>query len=232
MGDAIYPARVEPTTTLQAGFGASTSEVTVSENIQRTQRILVVDDDVALSEMLQLVLKADGFDASWCSSGDGAVEASDELLFVVDPDFEAELAHYLSPRDRAALVREGTGEHRGIGRIRRKARRQLALPPGHAHLHRRLAEHRRNHLAGQRRDGALELLAGEEDGTLRLFTRRGGDFEAAGVAHPEARLAGCTPYGVVFANVDGQPGDEIFVSFAGDDGACSSEGGIELFRSR
>ncbi len=81
-------------------------------------------------------------------------------------------------------------------------------------------------------DGALELLAGEEDGTLRLFTRRGGDFEAAGVAHPEARLAGCTPYGVVFANVDGQPGDEIFVSFAGDDGACSSEGGIELFRSR
>ena len=47
----------------------------MSENIQRTQRILVVDDDVALSEMLQLVLKADGFDASWCSSGDGAVEA-------------------------------------------------------------------------------------------------------------------------------------------------------------
>ena len=47
----------------------------MSENIHRTQRILVVDDDVALSEMLQLVLKADGFDASWCSSGDGAVEA-------------------------------------------------------------------------------------------------------------------------------------------------------------
>ena len=47
----------------------------MSENIQRTQRILVVDDDFALSEMLQLVLEADGFDASWCSSGDGAVEA-------------------------------------------------------------------------------------------------------------------------------------------------------------
>ena len=31
---------------------------------------------------------------------DGAVEASDELLFVVDPEFEAELAHYLSPRER------------------------------------------------------------------------------------------------------------------------------------
>jgi two-component system response regulator MtrA len=49
--------------------------VAVSENFQRMQRILVVDDDAALSEMLQLVLKADGFDASWCSSGDAAVEA-------------------------------------------------------------------------------------------------------------------------------------------------------------
>ena len=47
----------------------------MSENFQRMQRILVVDDDAALSEMLQLVLKADGFDASWCSSGDAAVEA-------------------------------------------------------------------------------------------------------------------------------------------------------------
>ncbi|MFT4217610.1 MAG: MtrAB system response regulator MtrA [Micropruina sp.] len=43
--------------------------------MQRTQRILVVDDDVALSEMLQLVLRADGFDASWCNSGLQAVEA-------------------------------------------------------------------------------------------------------------------------------------------------------------
>jgi two-component system, OmpR family, response regulator MtrA len=47
----------------------------VSEGMQRMQRILVVDDDVALSEMLQLVLKADGFDASWCNSGDRAVDA-------------------------------------------------------------------------------------------------------------------------------------------------------------
>ncbi len=35
---------------------------------------------------------------------DGAIEASDELMFVVDPDYEADLAHYLSPRGRAALV--------------------------------------------------------------------------------------------------------------------------------
>ena len=33
-----------------------------------------------------------------------AIEASDELMFVVDPDYEADLAHYLSPRGRAALV--------------------------------------------------------------------------------------------------------------------------------
>ena len=43
--------------------------------MQRMQRILVIDDDVALSEMLQLVLKADGFDPSWCSSGERAMEA-------------------------------------------------------------------------------------------------------------------------------------------------------------
>ena len=44
----------------------------LSEGTQRMQRVLVVDDDVALSEMLQLVLRADGFDAAWCSSGDRA----------------------------------------------------------------------------------------------------------------------------------------------------------------
>ena len=46
----------------------------MSDGMQRAQRILVVDDDVALSEMLQLVLRADGFDAAWCSSGLRAVE--------------------------------------------------------------------------------------------------------------------------------------------------------------
>ena len=45
----------------------------MSEGGQRARRILVVDDDVALSEMLQLVLRADGFDTAWCSSGLRAV---------------------------------------------------------------------------------------------------------------------------------------------------------------
>ena len=55
-------------------MGVRNKGVRVSDGIQRAQRILVVDDDVALSEMLQLVLRADGFDAAWCSSGLRAVE--------------------------------------------------------------------------------------------------------------------------------------------------------------
>lgn len=36
-------------------------------------RILVVDDDAALAEMLQIVLEASGFDASWVGRGDEAL---------------------------------------------------------------------------------------------------------------------------------------------------------------
>lgn len=39
------------------------------------QRVLVVDDNVALAEMLQLVLKSAGFDSHWCNSGDRAMAA-------------------------------------------------------------------------------------------------------------------------------------------------------------
>ncbi len=38
-------------------------------------RILVVDDDSALAEMLQIVLRQEGFDSAWCGSGDKAVAA-------------------------------------------------------------------------------------------------------------------------------------------------------------
>jgi len=37
--------------------------------------VLVVDDDVALSEMLQIVLRQEGFETVWCGRGDRAVEA-------------------------------------------------------------------------------------------------------------------------------------------------------------
>jgi len=37
--------------------------------------ILVVDDDAALAEMLQLVLQQEGFETSWCGRGDTALES-------------------------------------------------------------------------------------------------------------------------------------------------------------
>ncbi|MGB3956272.1 MAG: MtrAB system response regulator MtrA [Brooklawnia sp.] len=37
--------------------------------------ILVVDDDPALAEMLQIVLRQEGFDAEWCATGDQALAA-------------------------------------------------------------------------------------------------------------------------------------------------------------
>jgi two-component system response regulator MtrA len=38
-------------------------------------RVLVVDDDTALAEMLGIVLRAEGFEPAFCASGDGALEA-------------------------------------------------------------------------------------------------------------------------------------------------------------
>ncbi|MCL2315488.1 MAG: MtrAB system response regulator MtrA [Actinomycetia bacterium] len=37
-------------------------------------RVLVVDDDAALSEMLQIVLAQEGFETAWCANGDDALE--------------------------------------------------------------------------------------------------------------------------------------------------------------
>ncbi len=42
-------------------------------------RILVVDDDVALAEMLQIVLRQEGFEAIWCATGDRALAAFHEV---------------------------------------------------------------------------------------------------------------------------------------------------------
>ncbi|MGX6451274.1 MtrAB system response regulator MtrA [Brevibacterium paucivorans] len=38
-------------------------------------RILVVDDDTALAEMIGIVLKSEGFEPHFCTTGDGALEA-------------------------------------------------------------------------------------------------------------------------------------------------------------
>ncbi|MGO4955748.1 MtrAB system response regulator MtrA [Luteococcus sp. Sow4_B9] len=45
------------------------------ESSHTTPRILVVDDDVALAEMLQMVLQNEGFETSWCATGDKALAA-------------------------------------------------------------------------------------------------------------------------------------------------------------
>lgn len=42
-------------------------------------KILVIDDDKALAEMLQIVLQAEGFDTAWCARGDRALAAVREL---------------------------------------------------------------------------------------------------------------------------------------------------------
>ncbi|MEL4357556.1 MULTISPECIES: MtrAB system response regulator MtrA [unclassified Luteococcus] len=47
----------------------------MSESSQPGSRILVVDDDAALAEMLQLVLSQEGYASQWCSSGDRALDA-------------------------------------------------------------------------------------------------------------------------------------------------------------
>ena len=38
------------------------------------RRILIIDDDASLAEMLQLVLRQEGFDTTWCASGDAALQ--------------------------------------------------------------------------------------------------------------------------------------------------------------
>jgi two-component system response regulator MtrA len=45
-------------------------------------RILVVDDDASLAEMLQLVLRQEGYDPRWCARGDQAMEA----FYEAEPD--------------------------------------------------------------------------------------------------------------------------------------------------
>lgn len=50
-------------------------------------RILVVDDDEALSEMIGIVLRNDGFEPTFCETGDGALEvfrASEPDLVLLD----------------------------------------------------------------------------------------------------------------------------------------------------
>ncbi|MCL2784115.1 MAG: MtrAB system response regulator MtrA [Propionibacteriaceae bacterium] len=38
-------------------------------------KVLVIDDDASLAEMLQIVLRQEGFETAWCSRGDQALDA-------------------------------------------------------------------------------------------------------------------------------------------------------------
>ena len=53
--------------------GSSVSEA--SRNSAGRGKVLVVDDDAALAEMLSLVLRNEGFEAIWCGHGDKAMGA-------------------------------------------------------------------------------------------------------------------------------------------------------------
>ncbi len=47
----------------------------MGESATRKNRILIVDDDASLAEMLQLVLRQEGFETVWCPTGDAALKA-------------------------------------------------------------------------------------------------------------------------------------------------------------
>ncbi len=47
----------------------------MGEAAARKNRILIVDDDASLAEMLQLVLRQEGFETVWCPTGDAALKA-------------------------------------------------------------------------------------------------------------------------------------------------------------
>lgn len=70
-----------------------------------TARILVVDDDAALAEMLQLVLRQEGFDTAWCAHGNDAVQAFRDT----EPDLVL-LDLMLPGRDGVAICRDIRGE--------------------------------------------------------------------------------------------------------------------------
>ncbi len=81
-------------------------------------------------------------------------------------------------------------------------------------------------------DQKLDVLFGDEDGTIHRLEADGGRFDVFEPLAPKPVLRGCSVYGIVFANLDGHVGDEVVVSYAGDDGDCTSSGGIEVYRLR
>ena len=63
--------RVSEVTGLAGGPGSDAGQ----RSVAATSRVLVIDDDAALAEMLSLVLLNEGFDPIWCGHGDQALDA-------------------------------------------------------------------------------------------------------------------------------------------------------------
>ena len=90
------------------------SETTKSAGAR--SRVLVVDDDAALAEMLSIVLRNEGFEPIWCAHGDKALEAFRDAR----PDLVLLDLMLPGPRRRRRLPRHP----RRIGRADRDAHRQ------------------------------------------------------------------------------------------------------------
>jgi two-component system response regulator MtrA len=80
---------------------ASGSSVQYAGSTGGRGRVLVVDDDAALAEMLSIVLGSEGFDPIWCAQGDEAVAAFHEAK----PDLVL-LDLMLPGRDGVEICRE------------------------------------------------------------------------------------------------------------------------------
>lgn len=79
-------------------------------------------------------------------------------------------------------------------------------------------------------DGQSDVVFGDEQGTLRVLASEGDGLVERGQVPAPSELAGCAVYGIVFSNLDGLAGDELVVSYAGDDGACTTAGALRSYR--
>ncbi len=87
-------------------------------------------------------------------------------------------------------------------------------------------------------DGVKDLVVGTDDGRVSVYAGHPG-LRFSGATELEAGdLRGCRVYGLVVADVDGEPGREIVASFAGEPSAfagevrCASGGGLAIWTLR
>src|SRR5699024_8510878 len=58
----------------RVGVSRTAEQANIRDNGSMNARILVVDDDTALAEMIGIVLKSEGFEPFFCATGDQAFE--------------------------------------------------------------------------------------------------------------------------------------------------------------